>query len=203
MGGPASELPLFSTAKQMRRAALVYCPTAHVHASSAPLRPAPGHRPQHDQHDRDRPVHHDPAVDERARRPPGHARLDRRARHRDLRRHGLERARRRDAGPGRIVRLSARGVRPRDVRPPDGVPVRVAVHPERAARDRLRLHRLLAVPRLHLARVLRPLAVPGRRRRRPRQHRAALPPHHVDRDDHRQLVGRHAPDHGRRDCDRR
>ena len=34
--------------------------------------------------------------------------------------------------------------------------------------------------------------------RGPGQHRPALPPHHVDRDDHRQLVGRHAPDHGRR-----
>ena len=40
-------------------------------------------------------------------------------------------------GLGRIVRLSARGVRPRDVRPVDGVSVRVAVHPERTARNRL------------------------------------------------------------------
>ena len=49
----------------------------------------------------------------------------------------------------------------------------------------------------------RRLAVPGRRRRRPAQHRAALPAHHVDRDDHRQPVGRHAADDGRRDRDRR
>ena len=36
-------------------------------------------------------------------------------------------------------------------RPADGVPVRLAVHPQRPARDRLGLHRVLAVPRLHLA----------------------------------------------------
>ena len=37
------------------------------------------------------------------------------------------------------------------LRPADGVSVRLAVHPERPARDRVGLHRLLAVSRLHLA----------------------------------------------------
>ena len=64
--------------------------------------------------------------------------------HRHPRRHGVERARRGDAGLRRQYRLSARSVRPRDVRPADGVPVHLAVHPQRPARDCLRLHRVRA-----------------------------------------------------------
>ena len=42
----------------------------------------------------------------------------------------------------------------------------------------------------------------GRGRRRPAQHRAAVPPDHLDRDDHGEPVGRHAADDRRRDRDR-
>src|SRR5918999_1391518 len=79
----------------------------HIHADTrtAPLRSAAGHGPEHDQHDRDRPVHHDPAAAVGARRAPVDAGLDRRARDRDVRRHGLERARRGHAGTWRGVRI--------------------------------------------------------------------------------------------------
>ena len=49
-------------------------------------------------------------------------------------------------GSGGTLRLPARGLRPRALGPPDGVPVHLAVHPERAARDRLGLHRLRPLP---------------------------------------------------------
>ena len=107
-----------------------------------------------------------------------------------LRRHDLERARRGHAAVRRFVRLSARGLRPRAARPPDGVPVRLAVHPQRSARDRVRLHRLLAVPRLHLA--IGDAAAAARRGRggRAAEHRAPLPPDRVDRENHRQPLDR-------------
>ena len=166
---------------------------------SAPLRAAAGHGAQHDQHDRHRAVHHHPAADDRARRPAGHAGLGDRAGDRHLRRHDLERARRGDAALRRFVRLSARSLRPRAARPADGVPVRLAVHPQRPARDRVRLHRLLPVPRLHLAVGV---AAPAARRgggRRAGEHRAPLPADHVDREDHRQPLDRDPADDGRGD----
>src|SRR6266508_2788395 len=60
-------------------------------------------------------------------------------------------------------------------RPPDGLSVRVAVCAEWSARDRVRVHRLLAVSRLHLE---GDHAAPGDARRnahRAREPRAALP----------------------------
>ena len=72
------------------------------------------------------------------------------ARH-DSRRPGLERAGRGDAGLRRQLRVSARGVRPGALRPAGRVPLHLVVHPQRPARDRLRLHRVLAIRALHLA----------------------------------------------------
>ena len=83
----------------------------------SPLRPAAGDRAQHVEHDRDRSVHHHPDSDVGARGAAGHARLARGGARHDPRRPGVERARRRDAGLRRQLRLSPRGVRPRALRP--------------------------------------------------------------------------------------
>ena len=48
-------------------------------------------------------------------------------------------------GSGGKLRLPSRGVRPREVGPPDGVSLHLAVRPERSAGDRVGLHRLRAV----------------------------------------------------------
>src|SRR5207237_1165156 len=71
----------------------------------------------------------------------------------DLRRDDLERAGRDDARLGRLVPLPARSLRARGRRADDGLPLHLAVHHERAARARFRLHRLRALRGLHLARA--------------------------------------------------
>src|SRR5712692_6808039 len=93
----------------------------------APFRPAARHGAQHDEHDRDRTVHHDPAPDVRAGWSAGDARLARCAGDRAVRRHGLERAGSGGAGFRRIVRVSAPRLWREHGRPADGLPVRRAV----------------------------------------------------------------------------
>ncbi len=145
-----------------------------------------------------------PLLDDRARRAAGDARLARRADHRHLRRHGLERARRGDAA----VRAD-----------------RSATCARRSARETFgRLMAFLFVwqfilsgpleiasgyigfsqlSRLHLAVGDTANAVRRGRGGRRAEHRAALPPHHVDRAHHRQPLGRHAAHDSGRDRHRR
>src|SRR5881397_4028069 len=89
-------------------------------ADGAPLWPDSRHGAQHDEHDRHRTVHHDPAAHVRARRSAGDARLARCTGDRHVRRHGLERAWGGAAGIRRLVRISAPRLWRGDGRPPDG-----------------------------------------------------------------------------------
>src|SRR6185437_11121368 len=168
-----------------------------------PLRSAPSDRAEHDEHDRRRPLHHDPAPHVRARRPTGDARLDRGAHHRRLRRHGLERARRGHAGIRGFVRLPARGVRPGARRASHGLPLRLAVRAERPARDRVGLHRLRRLRHVHLERAHQAAGDRVDHGRGRHQHRAALPAHPLHRQNHDLTLDRHARHGARRHRDGR
>src|SRR5712691_614476 len=173
--------------------------TGLVLPDGAPFRPASRHGAQHDEHDRDRSVYHDPAPHVRTGWSASNARLGRRVDYRLVRQHRLERARRRDAGFGRLVRLPAPGLRDGESRPPDGLSLRMAVRAQWAPRDRVRIYRVLALSGIHLERDHAATDDARDYDHRPRQPRAALPADQIDRGDHGSALGMHVLDRRRLD----
>src|SRR5437867_3911271 len=119
-------------------------PTA---AFAAAIWPASGLRAQHVEHDRHRPVHYHsgPDVHDQWRGAAMHAGLDRRPADRHPGWHGLERARRRDAQFWRVLCLSARRVRTREMGTADVLLVHLAIHLEWPDGNRLGICRDEAV----------------------------------------------------------
>ena len=101
---------------------------------------------------------------------------------------------------GGQLRVPPRGLRLEAVGPAHGLPLHLAVHPERAPRDRLGLHRLRPLRRVPVARNGGPWARSqrsGRDRGRgghPERH-PALPAHRLGGTAHRRALGGHAPHH--------
>ena len=100
---------------------------------------------QHAGDDRGRPVHHHPGAAGQDERSAGDAGLAAGRAGGAFRRHGVGGTRRRDAGGGRLVPLSVRGLRTEDDGPHDELPVHLADHRADAALDRRRRGRLRAI----------------------------------------------------------
>ena len=114
-------------------------------------RPQPprSHLPQHDVHDRHRPIRRHPLHHPRHERPAMHPRLGRRRRPRTRRRLRLGGTRRCHAASRRQLRFSPRSLRAKSLRPPDVVPLHLANALSRPAEHFLRRARicgLFAVP---------------------------------------------------------
>ena len=180
-------------------------PTTSHRAAAAPLRPAAGHGAEHDQHDRHRAVHHDPAADDRARRAAGacSAGSSRWSSSSATAWSGASSARRCRHRADRSATCARRSAARRFGRLMAFLFVWqfILSGPLEIASGYIGFAQYA---RLHLAaacraRTLFAVAAVGRRR----QHRAALPPHRLDRDDHGHALGRHAADDARGDRHRR
>ena len=141
----------------------------------------PGDRLEHVEHDRGGAVHYHSAFDVGAGWSTSDVGLDCRCSHRHSRRHGLERAWRCNAWLGRLLRLPARSLRPRDLWPAHGFRVHLAVHSQRPFGNSLGLYRFRQVHWLYLAGNHGAADPDGRRRSGNSQYRAAISPHHFNR----------------------
>ena len=79
-------------------------------------------------------------------------------------------------GFGRDLPVSARGLRPRNLRSVDGLPVHLAIHLQRSPRDRIRLHRFRKIHRICVAVGHASSNRVDRHGCRPHKHCAALSP---------------------------
>src|ERR1022692_1030004 len=152
--------------------------TARTEARAGAAR---SHRLEHEQHGRRGPLRDYPAADRRHGRAAMLAGLGRGHRAGALRRARVGGAGGSHAGRRRQLSVPARGLPPHAAGHAAAISVHLAIHLQRAARDRFRLHRLRAILELSPQRHGRVGNAPGRPGGGCGGHRAALPRHPVRR----------------------
>src|SRR6266705_3842417 len=148
------------------------------------------------QHDWDRPFHHDPTASLCNGWPSGYVGLDSRCGDCHSRRHGVERTWSKPSGVRRHLLFSARELRPRDLWSIDGLSFHLAVHLERATRDRVGIHWIREICGISLARHHSALTFNGCCDCRRDQYSFALSPHNLYRKDYGDLMGRYSVHNG-------